>query len=228
MKNRHDYYQILHVQPDAPREIIRSSYRTMMQRMRMHPDLGGDDKKAAILNEAYATLTDPGNRSAYDKSRQTTEGHNVSRAAANTAVHRESIPLQQCAFCGANSENGMEDPSCGRCQSPLFMAEQSRVEGCDRRSITRVAKDHPLIYCTHWPQNEPYSGRADDVSLSGMKFSSNMSLELGQIIKIDSQILRAVARVTRSQQQRVAWDVGVQFISLSFAQSRGSFIAHRA
>jgi hypothetical protein len=24
MKNRHDYYQILHVQPDAPREIIRS------------------------------------------------------------------------------------------------------------------------------------------------------------------------------------------------------------
>jgi hypothetical protein len=41
MKNRRNYYRILHVQEDAPEEIIRTSYRTLMQRMRMHPDLGG-------------------------------------------------------------------------------------------------------------------------------------------------------------------------------------------
>ena len=33
-----DYYRILHVQPDAPVEVIRSSYRTLMQRMRAERD----------------------------------------------------------------------------------------------------------------------------------------------------------------------------------------------
>ena len=42
MENRRNYYRILHVQPDAPTEIIKSSYRTLMQKLRMHPDLGGD------------------------------------------------------------------------------------------------------------------------------------------------------------------------------------------
>lgn len=227
MKNRLDYYQVLHVQPDAPREIIRSSYRTMMQRMRMHPDLGGDDKKAAILNEAYATLTDPDNRSAYDKSRQTPEIPNVQGTTA-AALRRQSLPLPRCAFCGATSEGGREDPSCGSCHSPLFMAEQSLIEDSDRRASARLVNDHPMIFCTHWPQSEPYSSRAVDVSLSGMKFGSHSSLNLGQVIKIDSRILKSVARVVRSQPQRIGWEVGVHFISLCFMQSRGSFIEHRA
>ena len=53
MKNKRNYYRVLHVQPDAPKEIIRSSYRTMMQKLRMHPDLGGDDWNASLINEAY-------------------------------------------------------------------------------------------------------------------------------------------------------------------------------
>jgi len=69
MKPKRDYYQILHVHPEAPREIIKSSYRTLMQRMRMHPDLGGDNDSAAAINEAYAILMEPEQRAAYDKSR---------------------------------------------------------------------------------------------------------------------------------------------------------------
>ncbi len=225
MKNRHDYYQILHVQPDAPREIIRSSYRTMMQRMRMHPDLGGDDKQAAMLNEAYATLTDPDNRSAYDKSRRAPERPNVSGTAS---ARSQSSPLRRCAFCGSTHEDGREDLSCGSCHSPLIMAEQAQIEESDRRLSSRVVNDHAMIFCTHWPQSEPHSSRAVDVSLTGMKFGSNTSLQLDQVIKIDTQILRAVGRVVRSQQLRVGWEVGVHFISLCFLQSRGSFIEHRA
>src|SRR5690606_3216066 len=57
--NRRNYYRVLHVQPDAPTEIIRMSYLTLMRRLKMHPDLGGDHRKAALINEAFATLVDP-------------------------------------------------------------------------------------------------------------------------------------------------------------------------
>jgi hypothetical protein len=47
-----DYYAILHVDPAAPAEVIRASYRTLMQRLGAHPDLGGDHETAAQLNMA--------------------------------------------------------------------------------------------------------------------------------------------------------------------------------
>ena len=66
MENRRNLYRILHVQPDAPDEIIQSSYRTLMMKLRMHPDLGGDHYTATLINEAYAVLSDPARRAAYD------------------------------------------------------------------------------------------------------------------------------------------------------------------
>ena len=65
-----DFYRILHVSPDAPEEIIRSSYRTLMQRLNQHPDLGGDHENATLINEAYATLTNPKSRAMYDRGRR--------------------------------------------------------------------------------------------------------------------------------------------------------------
>jgi DnaJ-class molecular chaperone len=38
---KRNYYEILHVSRDAPAEIIRGSYRTLMQKLGHHPDLGG-------------------------------------------------------------------------------------------------------------------------------------------------------------------------------------------
>ena len=67
MENRRNYYRILHIQPDAPVAIIKASYRTQMQKLRMHPDLGGDEWNASLLNEAYQVLSDPGRRRTYDK-----------------------------------------------------------------------------------------------------------------------------------------------------------------
>ena len=67
MKNRRNYYRILQVQPDAPREVIRASYRTLMLELKQHPDLGGSTLDASILNEAYQTLKDPNRRAAYDR-----------------------------------------------------------------------------------------------------------------------------------------------------------------
>jgi hypothetical protein len=61
-----NYYQLLHVQSDAPAPVIKASYRAMMQKMRHHPDLGGDELLAQQLNEAVATLCSADRRRQYD------------------------------------------------------------------------------------------------------------------------------------------------------------------
>lgn len=66
-KNQRNYYRVLFVQPDAPMEIVQSSYRTIMQKLKAHPDLGGDTWNASVINEAYQTLIDPELRASYDK-----------------------------------------------------------------------------------------------------------------------------------------------------------------
>lgn len=67
MENRRNSYRVLRVQPDAPIAFIRQVYRTLMQNMRMHPDLGGDTHQAALINQAYRTLTRPQDRARLDK-----------------------------------------------------------------------------------------------------------------------------------------------------------------
>ena len=67
MKNKRNYYRLLQVQPDAPYEIIRASYRTLMKELKSHPDLGGENPHAYLINEAYETLSDSAKRAEYDK-----------------------------------------------------------------------------------------------------------------------------------------------------------------
>ncbi len=66
MAERRNYYRILNVQPDAPLSQIKSNYRTLLQKLRLHPDLGGQEEQAAIINEAYNILRHPEKRAVYD------------------------------------------------------------------------------------------------------------------------------------------------------------------
>lgn len=66
------YYSLLNVPYDATRAQIRKAYRQSM--MRAHPDRAHPSHRAAaedvakLLNLAYATLSDPARRKAYDES----------------------------------------------------------------------------------------------------------------------------------------------------------------
>ncbi len=64
-----DYYEILQVHPRAAPEMIKKAYRTLMGEMGAHPDLGGDEERAKLINEAYTVLGDPDVRRAYDRAR---------------------------------------------------------------------------------------------------------------------------------------------------------------
>ncbi|PLW66612.1 DnaJ domain-containing protein [Pseudohalioglobus lutimaris] len=233
MKNTLNYYQVLHVAPDAPREIIRASYRALMQKLRMHPDLGGNSDTAVLINEAYSTLTDPSQRAAYDQARH--------RTAMKPAVHRESLDAQSalpgstadlhCVFCKAPRllEPGQKPTGgdCENCQSPLPGSRHSIRAEDGRRDISRVPKDQILAYWTHWPQKRPFLARSSDISLSGMKFNCDQPLPMNQVLKIESRTLCATARVVRCYADGTRWGVGVQFLSLGFDNSCGSFIAER-
>src|SRR5436190_22394471 len=68
-----DYYATLGLYPNAEQVVIRAAYRALAQRY--HPDRFDGPKNAAeermkAINEAYAVLSDPEKRAAYDRQRQ--------------------------------------------------------------------------------------------------------------------------------------------------------------
>lgn len=234
MKNRRNYYRLLHVQPDAPAEIIRSSYRTLMHRMGMHPDLGGDDARAAMLTEAYETLSNPGKRAQYDNTRPAPRRGESGKGPSQTAVSlTPALPdprASACVFCSHSQPHEYTQSAmtfCASCQSPLALARPVEVEDSERRRIMRIPRQLPLTLYTHWPQ-EPLHARSSDISLKGLKFHANARLIENQLIKLDSRILRAVGRVTHARQQGTHCAVGVEFVRLWFTQSRGAFVTARA
>ncbi|MCF6252490.1 MAG: DnaJ domain-containing protein [Methylococcaceae bacterium] len=64
--NRRNYYRILQVQPDATLDIIKNNYRTLLHKLCLHPDRGGENLTASNINLAYATLRNSAKRAAYD------------------------------------------------------------------------------------------------------------------------------------------------------------------
>jgi len=65
-----DYYAILQVHPRAEPEVIEAAYRRLSRKY--HPDVSGEadaGQRMRELNEAFAVLSDPDRRRAYDRQR---------------------------------------------------------------------------------------------------------------------------------------------------------------
>lgn len=64
----YSYYEVLMVTRDAPPEVIRAAYKALSQKW--HPDRNDHESAQEIttlLNRAYAELSDPDKRRAYDE-----------------------------------------------------------------------------------------------------------------------------------------------------------------
>ena len=168
MDNRRNYYRILNVQPDAPVEIIKSSYRTLMQRLKMHPDLGGDHNNAALINEAFSVLTNPESRALYDSKMQffSRSGSSTSadddsakapheeenlRSENDSSADFESQTEFVCTFCLAAQDQSRKinsDTDCVNCESPLYPASEiplRRVRPAGHQQDTQTSR-YPLLY----------------------------------------------------------------------------------
>lgn len=239
-KHNLNYYDVLHLSRDAPPEIIRGSYRTMMQQLRNHPDLGGDTATAALINEAYAVLTDPDRRAEYDAmldvmpdvAQGVPKRPQGSGSAANSGPTPD--PCCLCVFCETPHDQGNNadlDAVCKNCGSPLSSAENRRIELAGQRAVERIDKKQNITFYTCWPQQVGYRGHTEDVSLNGLRLITKQQLVGGQRVKIVSDVLEAVANITHCSYERRGWTTwcvaGVSFVTLRFAKSIGGFVSDR-
>jgi hypothetical protein len=237
MDNRRNYYRILHVQPDAPTEIIRMSYLTLMQRLKKHPDLGGDHAQAILINEAFATLIDPEKRAVYDR---TLARERAMPGYRSDPSHRDDgkrpVPPadlsdpHSCAFCGTRfhpRETARADALCSFCDSPLCPAARHEHEAATRRAISRVPRRLPVAFYLSWPQHPGFSAMTLDVSISGMRLTTPLDLVPNERLKIDCDFCSAVAvvRHAHASGNDGLWEVGVEFLTLLIKPARGVFVS---
>jgi hypothetical protein len=242
MDDAPNYYQILHVSREAPPEVIRASYRALMQAMKKHPDLGGDHQNAALINAAYATLSDSEKRAAYDRTFTIrAEASGSGSASADNRPLQPRAPktpygssgqavLSCCPFCDAKhtlSTDGLDDASCLRCSSPLTPRNQYVSLTSGLRKIERFPKHQTIKLYTDWP-SLGFDGRTLDISLNGMLFQTQAVLRERQTIKISCDMCQAIARVAHLARVGDAWNVGVEFVTLRFTKIQGSIVSARA
>lgn len=104
---RPTFYEILQVASDASFEVISSAYRTIMSKLRKHPDLGGDADEAARINEAYETLSDPSRRARYDTElakRGGAEDENSPASVERRRVPRHAVDTT-VSYCISHDQN---------------------------------------------------------------------------------------------------------------------------
>lgn len=235
-----DYYEVLHVRRDAPMEIIRGSYRTLMQQLGHHPDLGGDTRTAALINEAYAVLSNAERRAEYDARldimEQVAKGVPGDAPEPRPAASAERVLdlSRECVFCESPHNFGSVvevDTGCAACGSPLYAADRRRLESEGQRAIERIGRRKKVTFYTHWPQRPGFVGHIEDMSLHGLRLVTRQELVEGQCIKIVSDVVEAVAQVKNCLHERRGWTMrcvaGASFITLRFERSRGGFVSDR-
>ncbi len=222
MQNRRNYYRVLQVQPDAPIEVIRASYRTLMRELKQHPDLGGSSSHAALLNEAYRTLSHPALRAEYDRKLFLRYSRQSLSAPAFSDPGR-----QLCPFCKA-SLTGQAQPgqTCSVCQSPL--RSEGGMADPDRRALARIKRDGRVYYWSQWPQ-EPQEAKMIDISPQGMRLLCGPPVRPGTVLKISGPGFKASAIVKDLCAEKVGREklhaVGVSFLAVAFENPRGSFLS---
>ncbi len=244
MRNRRNYYKRMHVQPDAPAEIIRSSYRTLMLKLGQHPDLGGEDWNAALINEAYETLSDPVRRARYD--RELLDFHNVraeEEPEPDSGPHRgmqnrsvgypvyHPIIRAYCVFCHTPLHKNIPlevDMDCFYCRSPLNPGGEIGAGGEQGRAVQRRFVRGPLSFYTDWPQ-QGRQGEIRDLSPLGLKIGTEVMFHEGQVLKLESDLLSATARVVHSYKVHRGgirvYLSGLKFLTLRLKHLNGNFIS---
>jgi len=221
-QERRNLYRLLHVQPEAPPEIIKASYRTLMSALRAHPDLGGDGARAADLNAAYAVLSDPARRAAYD---QTLRVKPIARPAPFDPAQWQAAG--RCPLCRTAFQSRPAGARCLSCDSPLVAAPNgagAAAELLGRRGGPRFERDQ--IVMVHRAGAEPQRARLRDLSLSGLSLVCAETVVQGSTLRVVAPAFDAVVLVVGSKSSNGICHVHARLLTLQLPQAAcGVFVA---
>jgi hypothetical protein len=233
--NRRNYYRILQVQPEAPPEVIKASWRALMHAARAHPDLGGDPAGAAMINEAYAVLSDPERRRAYDAGLDLARLRGAGRgpAGADPAAARRG-PAASAARASRPASPGQDplgwraDTRCARCDAPLLPAPAPASSGGERelfgrRGARRTPRDEAAEVRVG-SHGTALPARLVDLSTGGASLVLQSPVPVGAAIRIVLPTLDAVARVVACQRVGAHWRARAQWLTAAPLGSRGVYV----
>ena len=236
MPDTKDFYALLHIQPDAPPDLIKASYRTLMQKLKMHPDLGGNVAKASQINNAYAVLSDEELRAEYDRARtrqapspeQSQKPAEDSPASKRVMWSDDSTKQSlECLFCKATHALGAHPPLlslCESCESPIAATNKRDLLPGERRTLERLQLERQMFFRAH-PDDHYVQAKTSDLSLTGLRFQSDKPLVVNQLVQIRSQFCLALGRVAHSADNH---QYGIEFVTLCFPNTSGSIVSERA
>ncbi|WP_310570458.1 J domain-containing protein [Gemmatimonas sp.] len=222
--NRRNHYRLLHVQPDAPPEVIKAAYRALIATR--HPDVGGNESEAVLLNDAYAVLSNPAKRAAYDAHRATRAAWRQGTANAAPAA-RPAPPAHACLMCHLGLPMQVErNTRCARCHAPLAPVRVTgpRAKPMDRRGIPRVSKSDWAIMHVDW-QSDAIDVRMRDLSLDGISVYSGLELPRHRVVRIVGRSFDVVATVVGCRRLDAVFTVHASLASALFAESTGGFVS---
>lgn len=237
MNQRRDYYRLLHVDPDAPEEVIKASYRTLMQRLRMHPDLGGDHAGATLLNEAFQVLGHRDRRAAYDSWLEVTKeappasGPASAEPAATSSNSATAASTSECAFCKTvHNLAPLPEPErvCARCGASLYPVQHHQTNDDARRAIGRLPRLMRVTFMEAEGERPIGRGMTQDISLAGMRLLTHSQVPADARLLIECEFCSAVGNVRSVRPHPVdvsGWEVGVQFLTMRLKRQRGSLIS---
>jgi curved DNA-binding protein CbpA len=237
---RRNLYRILYVQPEAPHEVIKASYRALMSTLRAHPDLGGDHERAARLNGAWAVLGDPEQRRAYDRSlRRPSRGGagaaSVTAAEAPPAASPAAWRADRCCPLCRHPLPGEPRAGlrCTRCESPLAPAPAGSGgtgsgEILGRRAGERFARDMALVLRLPGVPGD-LAARLRDLSISGLAFLAPRAVPRGSAVRVIGSNFDTVAEVVACRAASGGHSVHARLLTLQMLNAgRGVVIDTKA
>jgi len=236
MHNRRNLYRLLHVQRDAPTAVIKGSFRTLMQTLRQHPDLGGDEWNAQLLNQARDILCDPIARAEYDAAMLEP---GAARAAPSPGAGPAPVDRACCHYCRADTQGApgaragyAPSERCRRCgaptRKPVITPNGGDVD--ERRGLHRMSDDATVTIQRHWPDNDRVMGRLLEFSIAGCAFESLVTIPREEILLLGTDVFTATGVVRTSvpvSGRRVA-RIGIEFLSVVVHTSPGALFSASA
>lgn len=214
---RDDYYRVLQVAPEAHAEIIGAAYRALLLALRKHPDLGGGEYEAKLINEAYGTLSDPDRRRAYDR------WLSAHSAAVITPTPAPPVPLAERLTAGVRAALP-EYRFAAR--APFARTFDVVLEGPGTFAPRVYVKAYSLVTRANWPTIFVLC-KALRVARQGMMPSSDLLLVTAGRIEEADAFVEAAAKHTAPW----AWNrflIGIHALSPSLMHMYGAVLMPRA